>query len=86
MKDYPIGKAQQMVLDALNITAIGFGDAKRIFEEMGLVVASKRDGRKSVPVITVLDRMDGGFNVSGEGVTWQKYPDADFTNIQEWIE
>jgi len=85
MRDYPVGKAQQMVLDQLNITATGHGDAKRIFESLGLVVASKREGRRSVPRITVLDRIGGGFNASGEGVTWRQYPDADFENIQQWV-
>lgn len=86
MRDYPVGKAQQMVLDALNLTASGSSDANRIFESLGLIVASKREGRKSVPSITVLDREGGAFNIDGEGETWQQYPDADFTNIQQWIE
>lgn len=86
MRDYPVGKAQQMVLDALNLTASGSGDANRIFESLGLVVASKRKGRTSVPSITVLDRDGGAFNAEGEGVTWQQYPDADFSNIQQWVE
>jgi len=75
-----------MVLDALNLTASGHGDANRIFDDLGLVVASKREGRRSVPSITVLDRDSGAFNASGEGVTWQQYPDADFSNIQQWVE
>ena len=86
MRDYPVGKAQQMVLDALGLTADGSGDANRIFESLGLIVASKREGRKSVPSITVLDREGGAFNVDGEGETWQQYPDADFENIQQWTE
>jgi len=86
MRDYPVGKAQQMVLDTLNIAATGHGDAEEIFKSLGLVVGSKRKGRKSVPVITILDRDSGAMNTSGEGVTWQQYPDADFSNIQEWVE
>ena len=34
MSDYPVGKAQQMVLDALKLTAGGSGDANRIFENL----------------------------------------------------
>jgi len=85
MRDYPVGKAQQMVLSALGIAATGFGDAQRKFEDLGLSVTSKREGRQSVPVVEVLDRDAGAFNAAGEGVTWQQYPDADFTNIQQWI-
>lgn len=86
MRDYPVGKAQQIVLDSLNITATGYSDAERIFKNLGLIVTSKREGRRSVPSITVLPRIEGGFNAAGEGVTWQQYPDADFENIQQWIE
>jgi len=86
MKDYPVGKAQQMVLDALKLTAGGHSDANRIFESLGLVIASKREGRKSVPSITVLDRDGGAFNAAGEGVTWQQYPDANFESIQQWVD
>jgi len=85
MKDYPVGKAQQTVLDALNITATGHSAAQEIFKSLGLVVVTKREGRRSVPSITVLDRDGGGFNASGEGETWQQYPDSDFSNIQEWV-
>jgi len=86
MKDYPVGKAQQMVLDALNVTATGHGDAKKIFEDLGLVVSSKREGRKSVPSITVLDRFAGTLNAEGEGETWQQYEESNFESIQQWIE
>lgn len=86
MRDYPVGKAQQMVLDALNITATGHGDADRIFRDLGLAVSSKRQGRKSVPVITVKDRFGGGFNASGEGVEFRQYPNADFSSISKWVE
>ena len=85
MRDYPVSKAQKVILNALSITASGHGDAERIFESFGLVVASKRQGRRSVPVVTVLDRNDGGFNVAGEGVTYEKYPTVDFENIKQWI-
>ena len=85
MKDYPTGKAQQMVLDALNIIATGHGDAERIFKSLGLAVGSRREGRKSVPSITVLDRFGGALNADGEGETWQQYPEANFKNIQQWI-
>ena len=41
-KDYPVGVAQQKVLDVLGLTATGYGDASDKFMNLGLVVASKR--------------------------------------------
>lgn len=52
-KDYPVGKAQQIVLDALGMTATGFDDAASKFKELGITVSSKRQGRTSVPVVSV---------------------------------
>ena len=85
MRGYPVSKAQQTILDALGIAATDHGDAERIFESLGLVVASERQGRKSIPVVTILDRNDGGFNASGEGVTYEKYPTVNFENIKQWV-
>lgn len=50
-RDYPVGSAQQKVLDALGLTATGFGDAERQFEELNIVVVPKREGRTSVPAV-----------------------------------
>ena len=86
MKDYPVGKAQKMVLDALGITATGHSDASRKFAELGLAVSSKRVGRSSVPVVKVLDRYAGALNQYGEGETWKQYEDIDLTLIEQWIE
>lgn len=85
-RNYPVGKAQQMVLDALNITARDFSEAKQIFENLGIVVASKREGRSSVPVITIKDRFDGGFNAAREGVEYRKYDDVDLSDVEQWVE
>lgn len=74
-RDYPVGVAQQTVLDALGMTASGFGDASQKFDSLGIVVASKRQGRSSVPAVKILNRQGGGFNRYGEGETWQQYPD-----------
>lgn len=49
----PVGKAQQVILDALGLRAGSFGHAARLFAAHGIVVASKRVGRASVPVVTV---------------------------------
>lgn len=85
MRAYPVGKTQQLVLDALNLTAANFTEAKKIFEDLGLVVASKREGRKTIPVITVLDRQGGAFNAGGDGEEFTLYQDIDTTAIEQWI-
>src|SRR4051812_23968529 len=87
-RQYPVGKAQQMVLDALNLTASGSGDADAKFAEIGIVVSSKREGRTSKPQITILSRESGNFNADGEGETWQQYRKltiAEFEAIKIWI-
>ena len=68
-KDYPVGKAQQQVLDALGINASGHQDAQSKFDELGIVVASKRQGRKSVPVVSI---KEGGSqrNYGGDYDVW----------------
>lgn len=83
---YPLSKTQATVLAALNITADNFKQAEQIFAELGLVVSSKRHGRKTIPVVTVLDRQGGAFNASGEGEIFTKYPNIDTSAIEQWID
>ena len=85
-KSYPVGKAQQMVLDALGLTAKDFSEANQIFEGLGITVGSKREGRSSVPVVTVKDRFGDGFNAAREGVVYREHKDHDFSAIEQWIE
>ena len=84
-RDYPVGKAQQMVLDALGITASGFGEAQDAFDKLGIVVNSQRQGRKSVPAITVKSRHGGGFTSGGDGEAWREYDDVDLSAVEHWI-
>ena len=84
-RDYPVSKAQQMVLDALGMTASGYSDAQDKFEELGLVVSSKRQGRSSVPAITVKSRETGGWNPGGDGWSGRQYDDIDTSAIEQWI-
>ena len=84
-KQTPVGKAQQMVLDALNLKAESWNEACAIFSRIGIVVGAKRVGRTSVPVITV-DRYGGGFNAYGEGESWTKGDNTDLTPIKQWME
>ena len=85
IKQPPVGKAQETVLNALGLSAADFGEAEQIFESLGLVVTSRREGRKSVPVVTVLDRERGALNAYGEGETWQQFENVDLTAIEQWI-
>lgn len=85
-RDYPVGKAQQMVLDALGMKASGHNDAKEKFAKIGIVVGSRREGRSSVPVVTVKDRIGGAFGPGGDGESFRQYDDIDVAPIQQWIE
>jgi hypothetical protein len=85
-KHYPVGKAQQIVLDALDLSADSFGEADKIFAEYGLMVIAKRQGRKSVPEVYLLDATIGGWTPGGDGTAQDvKYKEIDFNLIKEWI-
>lgn len=89
MSDYPIGKAQQMVLDALGVKRGTFAGAAAYFAEIGIVVSSKRVGRNSVPVVRIKDRYAAGVTEEGEGETWRAYDDLTAEQRQSlapWIE
>lgn len=77
MADYPIGKAQKMVLDVLvpGHKISSFAGANEKFEELGIVVASRREGRGSVPVVTIKNRFGSGFTTDGDGDMWRNYED-----------
>jgi len=85
-KDYPTSVAQDQVLEALGMTATGYSDAAKKFEKLGLVVSSRREGRKSVPVVMVKDRIGGGFTEDGDGEEWEVYPSADLSAIEKWVQ
>lgn len=85
-KDYPVGSAQEKVLNALGLTATGFSDAERIFEKLGLEVTSRRVGRSSEPVITFKDTTRGGWNRGGDGESYEvSYKAFDKSAIAQWI-
>jgi hypothetical protein len=76
MNDFPAGKAQQQVLAALGMT--GFytaAGANEVFESLGLMVRAVRQGRASVPQITLKSRYAGGWNEGGDGDSWRAYGD-----------
>jgi len=85
-RQYPVGKAQSIILKVLQIEANNSGHANAIFEAIGIGVGNKRVGRSSVPVVRKLDRSGGGINSEGEGESWDDWaPDFDLSAIQEWM-
>lgn len=54
-RSYPASKAQVTILDALGLDAddYNFAQAEIIFDELGIIVTSKRQGRKSIPAVAV---------------------------------
>ena len=88
MKEYPVGKAQQVILDALGRKASGATSADALFEELGIIVRSTRKGRASVPEVVVKRRMTGGFTEDGDGESWRAYDDLTAEQMQAlapWI-
>lgn len=68
MKNTPVGKAQQQVLDALGLEADSFFEADNLFASIRITVISKRIGRSSIPTIRYNDSI-GYTNKYGEGET-----------------
>ena len=86
MADYPVGKAQRMVLEALGLSAYSFNEAKKILRNRGLIVTSKRQGRQSVPSIKLMDTEGGAMSSDGDGDSWDiEYKDYDKNAIAEWM-
>jgi hypothetical protein len=85
-KDYPVGKAQQMVLDALNIKAASFQEAEKAFNEIGITVTAVRQGRTSVPQVSRKETSGGGWNAGGDGESYEiDYKSADLNKVAQWM-
>lgn len=85
-REHPVGKAQQVILDALALEADSFKEANKIFEDMGLAVIPVRQGLRSVPQVHLLDTVGGGFNAHGEGEAYDiLYEDINLEPIAEWM-
>ena len=73
-KELPVGVAQKKVLDLLGApdTIQTWDGAKRIFDDLGIVVGSKRVGRTSEPRVSISPNRDagGGWNPGGDGDSW----------------
>ncbi len=66
---YPVGKAQGMVLMALGRKDIDtYQEAEAFFASVGISVIAVRQGRASVPSITV--QSGHSWNVGGDADTW----------------
>jgi hypothetical protein len=86
MAAYPVGKAQQMVLDALGLHASDFSEAEQVFESIGISVSSKRVGRSSIPVVSMKETTGGGWNAGGDGESYEiSYKEADLSKLSEWM-
>ena len=86
MADYPVGKAQRMVLEALGLNADSYSEAEELFVQRGLIVKAIRQGRKSVPAITLMDTEGGAMSTGGDGDSWDiEYKDYDKNAIAEWM-
>ena len=85
-QQYPVGKAQEMVLKALGLTANNNGHASAIFTALGISVSTKRQGRTSVPVVARMETEFGGWNAGGDGESWTiSQPDVDLSALAQWM-
>ena len=86
-RQYPVGKAQQQVLSALGIAKCnGHSHAQQIFDALGIVVSSRREGRSSVPVVTKVGA-GGGWNIGGDADGWDAPSKGiDLSAIEKWMD
>src|SRR2546430_528825 len=52
-KPYPVGKAQQIILDALGRDVESFQEAEKIFADLRIIVTPVRQGHDSVPHVSL---------------------------------
>ena len=74
-KEFPVGKAQQMVLDAIGMTAENAREAEKIFEDLNIVVLPVRQGKTSVPHVGLTTR-----NMTGDD-SYSRKIDA----LKQWM-
>ena len=87
MSNYPTTKTQQQVLQALGLTARDYTEAERLFQERGLAVTSRREGRSTVPVVQRLAATDGGWNSGGDGYEYEvAYLPVDMSKLTQWMQ
>lgn len=87
MKAYPITKTQQMVLEALNLTANGYNEAAKMLEARGIELSGRRVGRSTVPVVRRMTTYGGGWNPGGDGAEFEiEYEPVDWSKLAQWME
>jgi len=87
-RNYPVGKAQQMVLDALGLYAENFTEANEVFEKHGISVSSKRVGRRSEPVVMrISSEVEAQANYGGDYDIGEEvdYIDIDLSPVAQWM-
>jgi len=86
MAEYPVGKAQQIILNALSLQAKTYAEAEQLFAARGLAISSVREGRTNRPVVEVLSREGSSFNRDGEGEVWDMhYLPVDLDAIRQYL-
>jgi hypothetical protein len=82
-KELLVGVAQKKVLDALGIEGIDTWEgAKRCFAELGIIVASRRVGRSSEPLVWEVEHTRGGWNPGHEDGWSESAPASRLTPAQ----
>lgn len=86
-RQYPVGAAQQTILNALGVTKCnGHSHAQQIFDALGISVGNRREGRKSVPVVSKIGA-GAARNNCGDYDVWNSPSDnIDLSAISEWME
>ncbi len=84
-KEFPTSRAQDTVLKALGLKAENYSQAERILEACGLKVTPVRQGRTSIPSVTLLDGVSGGWSNGDADYTTVTPKQIDLTPILEWI-
>jgi hypothetical protein len=87
-KHYPTSSAQDQVLKALGLDCreYNYDTANDLFRAVGISVSFRRQGRVSVPVVTLMESAGGAFNAYGEGESWSVDPKAiDLTPLASWM-
>lgn len=83
--EYPTTVAQDKVLQALGLKAENYPQAERILEACGLSVTPVRQGRTSVPSVTLLDGVSGGWLNGDADYATVTPTQIDLTPILQWI-
>lgn len=84
-RQYPVSGAQKQVLAALGITVKlnGSSHADQIFEALGIVVSSRREGRNTIPVVKAIEATGRAANADEDIAA--NHIIADLSAIAQWM-